>query len=253
MMTKAPGIYPIFEKDKDGNYTKNALLYQDILRYYLTIKETDSSGNNYSFSLWELGMWLLQYNNDFINFYKDPSTRNIGYTRRFYNLRGHIKKNLEHLMQLQLIQVSGTRKAAKVDTADIAILKHTELGQILTWLIASINPDNQANANNEIFHLLDSVFFKIKEDSSSSIIFYSNFFRKCRDRGVFDKLVQHIWYIAHANLGITNMQDLFERVADLGFEDQDIRRMFFDLWCESLEELEANQKGFSSLSNEVRC
>lgn len=240
-MTKAPGIYPIFEKDKDGNYTKNALLYQDILRYYLTINDKDLSENNHSFSLWQLGMWLLQNNNDFINLYKDLSTRNIGHTRRYYNLKDHIKKNLEHLMQLQLIQLTGTRKAAKVDT-DIAIYKHTELGQMLAWLIASINPNKQANANNEIFHLLDSVFFKIKEDSSSATFFYSHFFRKCRDRGVFDKLVQHIWHISHANLGITNMQDLFECVVDLSFEDEDLRRKFFDLWRESLEELESNQK-----------
>ncbi|HZC50274.1 MAG TPA: hypothetical protein VE244_14575 [Nitrososphaeraceae archaeon] len=240
-MTKAPGIYPIFEKDENEHYTKNALLYQDILRYYLTINEKDSSENNYSFSLWDLGMWLLQNNSDFINLYKDLSTRNIGHTRRYNNLKDHIKKNLEHLMQLQLIQMSGTTKAAKVDT-DIAIYKHTELGQILGWLIVGINPDKQANANNEIFHLLDSVLFKIKEDSPSTTIFYSHFFRKCRDRGVFDKLIQHIWYIAHTNLGITNMQDLFERVVDLGFEDEDIRRMFFDLWRESLEELGSNQK-----------
>ncbi|MCC2647387.1 MAG: hypothetical protein K0R16_190 [Nitrososphaeraceae archaeon] len=241
IMTKAPGIYPNFDKDKNAHYTKNALLYQDILRYYLTINKKDSSENNYSFSLWALGMWLLENNNDFINLYKDLSTRNIGRTKRFYNLKGHIKKNLEHLMQLQLIQMSGTRKATKVDT-DIGIYKYTELGQILAWLIASINPDKKANANDEIFHLLDSVFFKIKEDSPSATIFYSHFFRKCRDRGVFDKLIQHIWHIAHTNLGITNMQDLFERVVDLGFEDEDIRQMFFDLWRESLEELESNQK-----------
>jgi hypothetical protein len=47
---------------------------------------------------------------------------------------------------------------------------------MLAWLIASINPDKQDNANDEIFRLLDSVFFKIKEDSPSAIIFYSHFF-----------------------------------------------------------------------------
>ena len=34
--------------------------------------------------------------------------------------------------------------------------------------------------NNEIFRLLDSVFFKIKEESTSSIVFYSHFLEGVR-------------------------------------------------------------------------
>ena len=83
-------------------------------------------------------------------------------------------------------------------------------------------------AIDEIYNLIHSLL-TIKEDSPSTTIFYSHFFRKCRDKGLFDKIVQHIWHIAQSNLGVKNMQDLFERVVPLNFEDEGVRRMFFDL------------------------
>lgn len=92
--------------------------------------------------------------------------------------------------------------------------------------------------SNELLYLLDSVFFKVQQNSSSAIIFYSHFIKKCRDKGVFNKLIEYIVDIAHSNLGIKNMRDLFEHVVDLGFKEGETRRYFLDLWRETIEELE---------------
>jgi hypothetical protein len=235
---KMPGIDAIFKRDKSGNYTKKALLYQDVLRY--SLEKKGQSENTNSFRHWQLAKWLMSYNEEFINHYKDPSSRHITFPNRIENTQRSTKNKLNDLIDLQLIRITGSAKAEK-GTGVVSLYSFTDLGYLLAWIIESNKPQKHMSAIDEIYKIIQ-LLLTINEDSPSAIIFYSYFFRKCRDRGVFDKLVQHIWHIAHANLDITNMQDLFERVADLGFEDQDIRRMFFDLWHESLEELEANQK-----------
>ena len=73
-------------------------------------------------------------------------------------------------------------------------------------------------------------------------IFYSHFFKRCRDKGVFNKLIEHIVDVAYSNLGIRNMRELFDHVVHLDFKEGKTRRYFLDLWHEGLEELELNQK-----------
>ena len=97
-------------------------------------------------------------------------------------------------------------------------------------------------ASNELFYLLDSVYFKVQQNSSSATIFYSHFFKRCRDKGVFNKLIEHIVDIAHSNLGIRKMSDLFYHVVHLDFKEGETRRYFLNLWREALEGLESNQK-----------
>ena len=57
-MKKILGINTIFQREKDGSFTGNALLYQDILLYPLK--------TNYNeFRLYDLGYWLIKNNNEF--------------------------------------------------------------------------------------------------------------------------------------------------------------------------------------------
>ena len=50
------GIDSIFERRDNGNFTDEAVLYQDILKYAIVIKQSSDNENSkdYSFSLWEL-------------------------------------------------------------------------------------------------------------------------------------------------------------------------------------------------------
>lgn len=72
--TQLPGVNFIFQKDKNGHYTKLALLYQDILSYSI-IKIKSNPPDSRSFTHRELAKWLLENNNEYKNYYKDPSTR----------------------------------------------------------------------------------------------------------------------------------------------------------------------------------
>jgi hypothetical protein len=256
-MNQIRTIDDIFEKGTGRDYTDDALLYQDIVAYSTIIKM--SSSENVSFKFTELANWLLRNNTEFLSYYDSSSTRrNTSYNARIHAQRIRIQNKIDDLIALKLIETKGTIKAEK-NILETPLYAYTKLGYLLNLIIESTTLEKQINnegkqekvldkkkdldsVNNELFCLLDSVFFKVEQNSSCATIFYSHFIKKCRDKGVFNKLIEHIVNIAHSNLRIKNMQDLFARVADLGFEDEDIGRMFFDLWRESLEELEANQK-----------
>jgi hypothetical protein len=62
----------------------------------------------------------------------------------------------------------------------------------------------------DIYEVLDQAF-KIKEDSSSAVIFYSTLFQNCKDKGIFDKLVERTYYITNSNSNIISATDLMRR------------------------------------------
>jgi hypothetical protein len=189
---------------------------------------------------WDLAKWLLNNNQEFINRYKDLSTRNINIPNRIENTQRRTKHRLNDLVNLQLIKVNGYGKETK-GTGTVPIYSFTDFGLLLAWLIKSINPEEQVKAENEIFNLIDSLL-TVKEDSSSATSFYSQFFRKCKEKGAFGEIVQHIIDVLHSKHIINSMQELFEHVADLGFKDEKIRRDFMDLWNKIFEELDQNIK-----------
>ena len=113
--------------------------------------------------------------------------------------------------------------------------------------------NEQHSVNDLIFNLLDSFFLKIRADSSSTAVFYSLFFRKCKEKGVFDVLVRHIVDVAHNIHNLTDMQTLFEHVVDLGIRDKRGRKDFIFLWNETFETLDEKTRASSSVSDEVKC
>jgi hypothetical protein len=101
----------IIEKDTDGNYTKNALLYQDILRYLICEKKDQAnSGTGASFTHREVSHWLLKNNQEFINLYKD-SAGNTPTKNKVENTQQRVKDRLGDLVSLDLIQVSSTKQS----------------------------------------------------------------------------------------------------------------------------------------------
>jgi hypothetical protein len=243
----------IFEKGIGRDYTDDALLYQDILAYSTIIKT--SSSENISFKFTELANWLLRNNTEFLSYYDSSSTRrNTRYNARIHAKRIRIQNKIDDLIALKLIETKGPVKAEK-NTLETPLYAYTKLGCLLTLIIHSTilekqthnekKPEEVVNkkkeldiVNDEIFCLLDSIFFKVEENSLSATIFYSHFIKKCRDKGIFNKLIEHIVDVAHSNHDIKNMRDLFEHVMDLDFKERETRRYFLDLWRETIEELE---------------
>jgi hypothetical protein len=83
---KIHGIHEIFQKDNDGNYSQNARLYQSILQYFLVLK--DDHSNNDSFRFWDLAKWLMEHNQEFVNYYRELSTRNTTMSNRIEARKG---------------------------------------------------------------------------------------------------------------------------------------------------------------------
>ena len=91
---------------------------------------------------------------------------------------------------------------------------------------------------NKIFSLLDSAFLGIEEETRSTVIFYSQFFRKCREKRAFDSLVKHIANTAHSNSPLDDMRRLFERAMDFALTDKGAREKLMRLWNQTLQELD---------------
>ena len=81
-MKRRIGIDSIFDKDRKGHYTRKALLYQNILQYAVAVRDGGTSVSGAPFKTWDLSEWLMSKNNEFVNYYKDPSTRTITISNR---------------------------------------------------------------------------------------------------------------------------------------------------------------------------
>jgi hypothetical protein len=233
-MAKILTLKSIFEKDQNGKYTIEALLYQDILRFPIKT-------NCKKFKFWELGRWLIYNNAEFCQAYDRDLTysskKNTTITYAVLKKQDRIKAKIEDLIHLDLLRIEETAKATKVNT-DIPLYAHTRGGYLISWILEWRNLTQREKANNEIYNIIDSTF-KIEEGSSSITIFYSYFFRKCWEKRVFDKLIQHILDIAHSKShAINNIHELFEHLVDLGFKDEKTRKDFWNIWLETITELD---------------
>jgi len=77
------------------------LLYQDILKY---------SYDKLNFKRSDLDNWLVRNNTEFVNDYKDLSTRNISYNNRVHAKKKRIDRIFNNLLSRELI---GTFKHIK--------------------------------------------------------------------------------------------------------------------------------------------
>lgn len=196
-MNKIRTIDGIFEKDIGRDYTDDALLYQDILAYSTIIKK--NSSENVSFKFTELANWLLRNNREFLSYYDSSSTRrNTRFNARIHAQRIRIQNKIDDLIALKLIETKGTIKAEK-NILETPLYAYTKLGYLLNLIIQSTLLEKQISnegkpekvlakkkeldsVNNEIFYLLDSIFFKVEQNSSSATIFYSHFFKNAETK-----------------------------------------------------------------------
>src|ERR1051326_9343786 len=101
----------IFKKNKDGTYAKSGLLYQDILKYCIDGKYKEN--DNKSFRLWNLTKWLLEVTTEFINYFRDGSTRNYTIANRIEDRLLRIRGKVEDLVNIGLLRQTGTPRQLK--------------------------------------------------------------------------------------------------------------------------------------------
>lgn len=130
---KIPTIHSIFEKAEGGAYTRLALLYQDILKYYIQEIDKYKQENDGSFKDRELANWLLNHNHHWINHYKDPSTWKTKTDSRVDFIAENIKDKIIYLIKLGVLEEGGTTRAEK-GRFDIPVYRYTRDGRLLAWI-----------------------------------------------------------------------------------------------------------------------
>ena len=240
-------ISAIFEKDKQGNYTSDAQLRQDILLYYQAINNTTLSNN--PFTLRDLQNWIVQNNKEIRERYVGFDAHTPIRSRRYPHAT-RIEGKFNELIQLQLIRKSMREKLYSTDSpyAEKVLYEYTRGGIFLALIIGSARAKDKATENirnlekvhQNIYYCLVNLVFKINENSLASNIFYSNMFKKCKDKGVFDKFVDCVHHIINNTQNRnTSILNLFGHTVNFAFfNNEKPKATLTNILIETIEELE---------------
>lgn len=226
----------IFKKNKDGSYTRNALLYQDILKYCINGKYKENDDK--SFRLWKLTKWLLEANTEFINYFKELSTRNYTVANRIENRLPRIKSKVEDLVNLGLIAEIGPAKESK-GTGTTTIYEFTIVGKIVAWIIESMNIHKRQYAIDELYNLFQNNF---KGNPSSTDTFNSIFYQKCKEYGLFENFIDRYRELLESETLIINTASFFQRLLIVPKPSTNSKMDLWTLWYDSVSQLDPRTK-----------
>jgi hypothetical protein len=184
---------------------------------------------------------LMNNNNEYINYYKDPSTKHYTTANKIENTQQRTKDKLNDLIEVGLIDIVGSTKVQK-GNATTPLYQYNGSGYFLAWLIESFDPNKREMANNEIYNLFDSNFKALVSPSSYSI-FNAALYKKYKEKGVFGSfVVDPLRERLDSNSQTRDIQELFHRIGVLYVDDDDQSEFFRDLWHEALNELDAKTR-----------
>jgi hypothetical protein len=208
-------------------------LSQDNLKYCINgkYKEDDIE----SFRLWNLAKWLLEVNLEFINHFKELSTRNYTTSNKIEHILRRIKHNVEKLVDVGLIMQVRTEKETK-GTGTVPIFQFTTLGWVMAWVVESMNPYRREHALNQIYEIFQNHYKK--EPPSSIDIFCSIYYRKCKERGIFGDLIEHYKKVVGVPLPMLGRHGFSYQLMLIPKYNIDSNIDFQSLWNDSLAELE---------------
>jgi hypothetical protein len=241
-ISKLPYISDIFQSDKNEYYTKDALMYQDIIRF---------SDDKSSFSRTELYNWLLRHNQELIDYYKDLSTRNIPYSARVANKKDRLDRIFNNLLDMKVIVRSGTTSAKKLKKMDIETYSIDKSGKLILEVIRNMSLKNELLAaqrrgdssliqirtneleNNHlnIYNLITSMFIINDEIPYQSIVL-KEFIVNLQNRKLFSKFVDYVTSVVHIS-PIRDTRDLVSVVLNFMLNRAPERDLFIDLFYES--------------------
>ena len=238
LMMKPVGIDSIFETrpSESGQIrvlTDNALLYQDILRYSLNLHEHHPESNG-RFRIRELARWLIQNHAKYREDYKNS---HMNVSNRIEARLDTIKSKVNDLVSRHLIENVGTAEQSK-GSGVVDIFEFTTPAYFFAWIAESFETKNRARANEQIFKLLVDSILKIEKDSTSSTIFYSNFYKKCKERGRFDDMVEFFREPLIVGVPIITVRDFFNYVTGIENMHMDVSGYFLGLIDETIDELD---------------
>lgn len=194
---------------KNKMQAKNALLYQDILKYARE-QEYKNDGNGFRFT--DLANWLMRNNLEFLEYYSD-SDKHTPPNVKIANNRQRIEGLLDGLIRLGLLKVKTIIQAEK-NKEPTELYDFTVEGHLLSWLIkarddeerlnteikseiiqyrAVIKPEDKELRNktrSNTIQPIQDIIDKCAEISDSyTILFVNRFFKKCMKKGSFSSIV----------------------------------------------------------------
>jgi hypothetical protein len=149
-------INSLFDVDKNDQYTKKALIYQDVIRYCI-IRPTRSP-NSTVFKHREIAKWLVNHNQEFMDRYKDPSTRHITISNRVEDTQRRTKNCIDDLITLRLVRKVGTAKQDK-GTGIVDLYEYTMYATFVACIIDASTGQNSV-AINQLFKVINSFGFR---------------------------------------------------------------------------------------------
>ena len=172
----------MFERDSEDHSTKNALLYQDILRYGSEHPFSDG------FRFTELANWLMDNNLEFYNYYTD-SLGKVSKSNRVAQRRQRIQACIDNLVTLRLLyvedHVEALRNKEKTNLYDFTIA-----GYLLAWLVrnARYEDSNKSNSREKtessaVHNILDIVNSCASNIRFHGTAFITKLFQKCNESG----------------------------------------------------------------------
>ena len=231
------GLIGSLKEENNGIFTDEAVLYQDILKYALVIKKSNDKedSNDYSFSLWELIKWLRYNHKNYVDRYNikplsDPQIE-------IESLQKGIKSKVDNFIRLDLIKPTGARQSKK-GRGEITLYTYTEFGSLFAWILENDRED-KAKVISEVYDLIQSIF-RTGRYASSSSIFYSDFFKMCKQAGKFQDIVDLIrTTLTSNNPTVTTIGEFIQRIQQLNFNDPGTT-IFFNvlLWEEIFNKLD---------------
>ncbi len=164
----------------DGN--KDIQLRQDILLW--SVRVTEGKKPPPSFRFTDIGKWLIENHRPFLEEY---ASSHIPKSFRLQTKRNYIQSRINDLVELHLIEKYGTVKAKKNNT-DTPAYYFTDDGIYFAWLIEAINAKGDARST-AIEMVFSRLMFDLSSKESSVARFLIKFLTKCKEKGIFPRLI----------------------------------------------------------------
>jgi hypothetical protein len=170
-------------------------------------------------------------------------------------MEGKINNKFEILLELNLVRKNGSDASEKIKGLQIPLYKYSKSGILLALIIKSMNlrdviaitkkEDTIAEYKKELDKIHGDIYevfhfvYKIKNNSPAPDIFYSIFIQKCREKGIFDRLVHRIYLLLNWDYGIESFPGLLYRaIYKPPFFDKETQTDFTDVFHQAIEGLD---------------
>ncbi len=130
----------------------------------------------------------MNNNDEFINRYRDPSTKHFTISNRIENTQETIKSKLNDLVSLGIITIVGSTKVRK-GNATTPLYFYNGSGVLLALIIESFDPNKRDMANDKIYRLTE---LALAQPRSAYNIFQAALYKKYNERGIFGSFVVDI-------------------------------------------------------------